>query len=86
MVADVLDALAEVERRYDGPIPETLRQLVHSSAERRLLIETQGQADLFAALVWDQAEAIRPARRTGAIPDHLLADLKLCRQHEFWWR
>jgi hypothetical protein len=85
-VADVFNALAELERRYDGPIPETLRRHVHSSAERRLRIEAQGQADLFAALVWNQVEAIRLARRTGAIPDYLLADLKLYRQHEFWWR
>jgi hypothetical protein len=84
---DVLSAMAALERRYDGPIPEPLRQIARDgSTDRRLLIEADGQTDFFTSLIRDQIEAIRRARRGGPIPGRLLDDLKLYRRHEFWWR
>ncbi len=85
-MVDVLDALAELERRYDGPIPEPLRRNFRVFAESRLLIDARGQADLFGALIRSQIEAIRRARRAGIVPGRLLADLKLYRRQEFCWR
>jgi hypothetical protein len=85
-VADVLGTLAELERRYDGPIPESRRQCLRNSGHHGLLVEARGQAQLFRALVLDQTEAIRRARHNGVIPGRLLADLKLYRQHDFLWR
>jgi hypothetical protein len=42
-VARALAALEGLERRYDGPIPEPLRQAVRfGSAQRRLLAEAEG--------------------------------------------
>jgi hypothetical protein len=86
-MADSWDTLAALERRYDGPIPEPLRQVARlGSVERALSIEAEGQTDFFAALIRSQIEAIRSARRAGSIPPRLLADLKLYRRQEFWWR
>jgi hypothetical protein len=84
---DLPDAMAALEWRYDGPIPEPLRKIArYGSADRRLLLEAEGQADLFAALTRDQIAAIRRARSDGPIPSRLLADLKLYRGQECWWR
>jgi hypothetical protein len=86
-IARGLAALEVLERRYDGPIPEPLRQEAwFGSAGRRLLVEAEGQARFFTALVADQIEAIRRARQTGTVPPRLFADLKLYRRRELWWR
>lgn len=84
---DVLTALAELERFYDGPIPESLRNgAQYDNFSRHLLIEARAQTDLFAALIRDQIEAIRRARRDGPIPSMLLSDLALYRRQEMLWR
>jgi hypothetical protein len=84
---DSLSVMAALERRYDGPVPEPLRQVARvGSADRRLLFDAEGQSDFFAALIRGQIEAIRRARRDGAIPARLFADLKLYRRQELWWR
>lgn len=84
---DVLTALAALERVYDGTIPEIRRRGArYDRVERLLLLEARGQADLFAALIRDQIEAIRRARRDGPIPSMLLADLALYRRQENRWR
>jgi hypothetical protein len=86
-IADALAAFETLERRYDGPIPEPLRRAARfGSAQRRLLAEAEGQARFFAALVADQIESIRGARRLGTVPPRLFADLKLYRRQELWWR
>ena len=85
--ADSTDAMAALEWRFDGPIPEPLRKIaLCGSPGRRLLIEAEGQADFFAAMIRDQIEAIRRARRDGPVQGRLLADLKLYRRQEYRWR
>ena len=84
---NVLMAIATLERRYDGPIPEPLRQFaLHGIPEARLHAEALGQANVFAALIRSQIEAIRRARGDGPLPMRLLDDLKLYRREEYWWR
>jgi hypothetical protein len=83
-----LRRLAELERRFDGPIPEPLRRIAAlGSAERVLLLEAEGQAMFFRALIRDQIEAIRRHRKgRGGVPESLLRDLALYRRQELFWR
>jgi hypothetical protein len=86
--SDTPGDVAALERRYDGPIRERLRQIARLGSETRLLAaEADGQRDFFSALIRSQIEAIRRARRGGGpIPARLLDDLKLYRRQEYWWR
>ncbi len=85
--AEALRALAELERRYDGPIPAPLRNAARlGSADRVLTIEALGQADFFATLIRNQIEAIRRARTGGAAQPSLWSDLALYRSRRRFWR
>ncbi len=85
--AHSLAALSELERRFDGPIPEPLRRaalLGQSLLPLRLLAEAQ--VCFFAALVRGQIATIRQRRRDGSFYEHLLADLAFYRQRRRLWR
>ncbi|HEX4113731.1 MAG TPA: hypothetical protein VH020_14455 [Stellaceae bacterium] len=86
-VDPALGALAALEQRYDGPIPEPLKRIaIHGSAARRSFIEAASQAQFFSAMIRGQLEAIRRSRHGGAIPAGLYADLALYRRRRHWWR
>jgi hypothetical protein len=83
----VLETLAALERRYDGPIPEPLRQLAYfGSITGQRLAEADGQRDFFTRLVRDQLKALRRARRAGAESAGLAHDLAFYRRRRQWWR
>jgi hypothetical protein len=85
--ADPLPLLAELERRYDGPVPAPLRRVARlgsAGAARRLAAE--GQAAFFAAMVRGQLRAIRLRRADGSFYPALLDDLALYRRERRRWR
>ncbi|HXQ51133.1 MAG TPA: hypothetical protein VN802_08580 [Stellaceae bacterium] len=87
MLHDPLSALAELERRYDGPIPEPLRlvaRLGSPSAARRL--HAEAKAAFFAALAKGQIRAIRRRRGAGSLYPALFDDLALYRRERRHWR
>jgi hypothetical protein len=82
-----LAALSDLERRFDGPIPEPLRQatlLGHSLLPLRLLAEAQ--VCFFASLVRGQVATIRQRRRDGSFYEQLVADLAFYRERRRLWR
>jgi hypothetical protein len=80
-----LDALAELERRHDGPIPDALRRGTRLGALAPLL-EAAGQAAFFATMVRGQVATIRRRRAEGTAYPALLADLALYRREWRRWR
>jgi hypothetical protein len=85
--AHCLAALSDLERRFDGPIPEPLRQatlLGHSLLPLRFLAEAQ--VCFFAALVRGQIATIRQRRRDGSFYGQLVADLAFYRERRRLWR
>jgi hypothetical protein len=85
--ADRLAALSDLERRFDGPIPEPLRRatlLGHSLLPLRLLAEAQ--VCFFASLVRGQIATIRQRRGDGSFYNELTADLAFYRARRRLWR
>jgi len=84
---DALAALAELERHYDGPIPEPLRLIARTgSAKRALSAEAEGQTRFFAMMIRNQIEALRRSGGKMRTSSHLLADLALYRRERHFWR
>ena len=84
---DPLAETAELERRYDGPVPPPLRlaaRLGSARAARRL--QAEGQAAFFTAMIRGQLRAIRLRRADGSFYPALLADLALYRRERRRWR
>jgi hypothetical protein len=84
---DALAAIANLERCYDGPVPEPLRLIARqgslAAAQR---ITAEAQAGFFRQLARGQLRAIR-LRRAGASCDRaLLADLALYRRQGRAWQ
>jgi hypothetical protein len=93
---DALDRLAELERRYDGPIPETMRAAVRGDAAAR----TAAEGALFDRLARHAVAALaawrgRPAalartrgeRGAGAaVTTAIAADLRRYRAAGLAWR
>ncbi len=85
--ADPLAAMAELERRFNGPVPGPLRLLAqHGSAHRVLLLEAEAQAAFFEAMLRGQIALIRRRRADGSFYPALLADLVFYRRHWRHWR
>jgi hypothetical protein len=85
--ADPLAALAELERRYDGPIPEPLRRIArHGSGHVVRRLHAAGQAAFFTAMARGQIRAIRLRRRDGSFYPAMLEDLGLYRDERRRWR
>jgi hypothetical protein len=83
----VLAALAELERRYDGPIPAPLRSLAgFGSIERVSAAEAEREADFFTGLVRGQIVALRHWRRYGIALPGLEHDFALYWRRRRWWR
>jgi hypothetical protein len=84
---DPLRALAALERRYDGAMPEmALRIALAGSAKIVTARQAAGQAGFFADLARSQLRAIRMRRADGSLYSGLLADLALYRSERNRWR
>jgi hypothetical protein len=84
---DPLAALAELELRFNGPIPVPLRRaalLGSPTVAERLAAE--GQIAFFTALVRGQLAIIRVRRTDGSFYPSLLDDLALYRRQRRFWR
>src|SRR6185437_773396 len=84
---DPLAALGELERRYNGPVPEPLRQAAQlGSADLARLRHAEAEAAFLKTLLLDQLRLIRRRRAAGSIHPSLLADLRLYRRRWRHWR
>lgn len=80
MPHDLLARLAELERCYDGPVPEGLRLTAHlGSAEAVELLFAIGEATFYRTLVTRQLDVIRRRRADGSFYASLLDDLRYYR-------
>jgi len=87
MAHDSLAALAALEQRYDGPIPEAARLVArHGSREAVALLAAAGEAAYFASLVTGQLRAIRRRRADGSFYPEMLDDLAFYRRERQRWR
>jgi len=83
---DPLAALAELERRFNGPIPEPLRLAAQlGSAELCRLRQAEAQAAFLKALLRGQVRLIRRRRAEGSFHPLLLDDLRLYRRRWRHW-
>lgn len=81
MPRDTLARLAELERCYDGPVPDRLREAAHlGSAEAVERLFAAGEAAFYRSLVSKQLALIRRRRADGSFYPALLADLRLYRE------
>ena len=84
---DPLAALSELERRYNGPVPESLRQAAQlGSAELSRQRHAEAEAAFLKTLLCDQIRLIRQRRAAGSFHPSLLADLRLYRRRWRHWR
>lgn len=84
---DPLAAMAELERRYDGPIPEMQRRAVLlGSACAAQHHHAAAQARFFAGRLRRQVRAIRLCRADGGVVPGMIADLALYRRECRRWR
>lgn len=82
-----LAQLAQLERRYDGPVPEPERLIADfGSAGRVQLLVAAGNAAFYRGMVRQQIETIRQRRATNTVYPELLADLRLYRDRWRYWR
>ena len=86
MPRDTLARLAELERRYDGPIPEPLRLAAHlGSADAVAQLFAAGEAAFHRSLVARQIAIIRRRKADGSFYPALLDDLRLYREGWRQW-
>jgi hypothetical protein len=89
MLSAPLHRMAELERRFDGPVPEadlSLARLGSVTALKRL--QATAETAFFATLVRRQIAAIHRRRAAGSVvPPGLVEDLaRYRRQHRAWQR
>jgi hypothetical protein len=85
MPHDLLARLAELERCYDGPVPEGLRLAARlGSAEAVELLFAAGEKSFYRSMVTRQIEIIRRRRADGSFYAALIDDLRYYR--EAWRR
>ena len=78
---NALSAIAELERRYNGPLPAASLLVARlGSAEAVELLFAEGQAAFYKRMVITQLGVIRQRRRDGSFYGALLADLDLYRR------
>jgi len=86
MPDDLLARLAELERRYDGPVPEGLRLAAHlGSADAVERLFAAGEAAFYKSMVLGQLDIIRRRRADGSFYPALLADLRCYREGWRYW-
>jgi hypothetical protein len=83
---DPLAALGELERRFNGPVPEPLRHAAQlGSAELCRLRRAEAQAAFLKTLLRGQVRLIRRRRAEGSFHPSLLEDLRLYRRRWRLW-
>jgi hypothetical protein len=83
---DPLAVLAELERRYNGPVPEPLRQAAQlGSAELSRLRHAEAEAAFLKTLLRDQIRLVRRRRAAGSFDPSLVDDLRLYRRRWRHW-
>jgi hypothetical protein len=81
VATNVLAAIADLERRYDGPIPPELRLAVRlGSADLVERLFAEGQAAFYKAMVLGQLRIIRLRRAEGNFYPGLVDDLRTYRR------
>jgi hypothetical protein len=86
MPHDTLARLAELERRYDGPIPDGLRQAAHlGSADAVERLFAEGERAFYRTMVTRQIAIIRRRRLDHTLYPALFADLRLYRSAWRQW-
>jgi hypothetical protein len=84
---DVLAAIADLERRYDGPIPAELRLVARlGSADIVERLFAEGQAAFYTSMVLGQLRTIRGRRAEGSIYPGLVDDRRTYGQGWRRWR
>ena len=79
--------LDELERIYNGPIPEPARSIAKlGSPAALLLVRATAEAAFFAAMARGQLRTIRQRRRDGTCYPALFDDLALYRRQRLAWR
>jgi hypothetical protein len=87
MPRDSLARLAELELRYDGPIPDALREEARlGSAEAVERLFATGQAAFLRSLIRGQIALIRRRRSDGTAYPALIRDLLLYRSEWRAWQ
>jgi hypothetical protein len=82
-----LDALAELERRFNGPVPEPLRLAAQlGTAELCRRRHAEAEAAYLKTLLCGQIRLIRRRRAEGSFYPALLDDLRLYRRRWRHWR
>lgn len=80
MPDDTLARLAELERRYDGPVPDNLRLAAHlGSAAAVELMVVAGELAFWKSLALRQIDVIRRRRADGSFYESLVDDLRTYR-------
>jgi hypothetical protein len=78
---DALAAIADLERRYDGPIPAEVRLVARlGSADIVERLFAEGQSAFYKSLVRGQLRIIRRRRAEGSFYPALVDDLRTYRQ------
>lgn len=86
MPHDLLARLAELERCYDGPVPEGLRLAAHlGSAEAAELLFAAGEEAFYKSMVARQLDIIRRRRADRTLYASLLDDLRYYRDAWRQW-
>lgn len=83
-----LDAMAALERRYDGPVPETLRRAARAGGAARLeASEAMSRSALFDRRAQHARAALAGRRQAGGMPDATASrDLDHHRRAGLAWR
>jgi hypothetical protein len=84
--APALDALAELERRFNGPVPEPLRLAAQLGTAELCRRHAEAQAAYLRTLLLSQIRLIRRRRAEGTFDPALLDDLRLYQQRWRHWR
>jgi hypothetical protein len=84
---DVLAAIADLERRYDGSIPDAARRVARlGSAEIVQRLVAAGQLAFYRSMVLGQLDIIRRRRAEGSFHPALIDDLRTYRAGWRQWQ
>jgi hypothetical protein len=81
-----LDALSALERRFDGPVPECLREATLLGLALPARLRAEAQVSFFSSLIHGQIAIIRQRRGDGTFYPELISDLGFYRDRRRIWR
>ena len=84
---ECLEALSALERRFDGPIPDCLREATFlGGLALPALLRAEAQVCFFASLIRGQIAIIRQRRANGTFYPELVSDLGFYRGRRRVWQ